>query len=887
MSDEGHDPTPGENPETQDTKRNPPANSGWRLRNWRLRSKIAAVLLVPTLTALALGGLRVVSEVHNADAFRATVRQVDVARQTTSVIHEVQREGIQVVAYLAAGRPPDRAPTVEQLQRANTAIADLHTAADQLEFRDPATRERYQRALQRLDGLTALRVVVNDGVYPDVAAYASYTSIVDALVQLGREVTAEVTDQSLSRAATAVQAVTQAKEHAAQQDALLQIAAGHSAFRPRQLDQTREEDASFAASVADFLAVATPQERQFYMDTVSGPDVDARQRIKQDALIQAGLGAPLAIPASQLAGADSTNITLLRKVEDHLLGSLRDQASVLADAALASATRDAALVLAALLVALGLMLVVVLSLLNPLRVLRTEALAVANTRLPATVRRILADPDPVAAAKNAVEPVSVHTREEIGQVARSFDAVHEQAVRMATEQALLRDSVNAIFVNLSRRSQSLVQRQLAVIDRLELHEQDPDQLASLFELDHFATRIRRNSENLLILSGSGLGARLHRPVSVGELIGAAVSEVEHYARVDVGKMADAMVQGHVASDLIHLVAELLDNAAVFSQPDTRIRIISARRRAGELAIQISDEGMGMTERDLAEANARLADPPDIDVSVSRRMGLYVVARLAKRHDIAVRLRSSEFLDRGTRAIISIPAQLIAADGDGPRAARPVADRARVGPRRGRAARDAVRPSATAQFDVWQATASAGTPVADVAAPVAPVDVDPVTERLPIYEDLLSRWFTDDPRHDAPPVAERAAPEPEPANTVPANTMPAEPEPVEPKSQPQPDWQSPGDEGWRAAGALLTAPPPAEITATGLPKRVPKAQLMPGSAAPQQEQQPKATGPGPAARAVRSRLSGFQQGRRRGRIPAAADQRTSDVRSAESFSEEAQ
>ena len=304
------------------------------------------------------------------------------------------------------------------------------------------------------------------------------------------------------------------------------------------------------------------------------------------------------------------------------------------------------------------MLVVARLMLRPLRVLRKSALDVAYTRLPETVQAILDDPDPVGASKKAVQPVPVTSRDEIGEVARSFDIVHEQAVKMAAEQALLRENVNGIFVNLSRRSQRLVERQLGVIDRLEADEQDPDHLASLFELDHLATRLRRNGESLLVLSGAGLAKSVPKPVPAADVIGAAVSEIEQYARIEVGIVPDVAVQGLAIHDLVHVLAELLDNATYFSEPETKVivRAVVTRRKA--LAIQVTDHGVGMSEERLAEVNARLAEPPDLDVSVTRRMGLYVVSRLAKRHGIEVRLRENEDIEGGVIARVVVPAELL-------------------------------------------------------------------------------------------------------------------------------------------------------------------------------------------------------------------------------------
>ena len=203
-----------------------------------------------------------------------------------------------------------------------------------------------------------------------------------------------------------------------------------------------------------------------------------------------------------------------------------------------------------------------------------------------------------------------------------------------------------------------MERQLGVIDRLEADEQDPDHLASLFELDHLATRLRRNGESLLVLSGAGLAKSVPKPVPAGDVIGAAVSEIEQYARVEVGVIPDVAVRGLTVHDLVHLLAELLDNATYFSEPETKVSVRAVITRRKSLAVQITDRGVGMSEEQIHEANKRLADPPDLDVSVTRRMGLYVVARLAKRHGIEVRVRENEDIEGGVIARVVVPAELL-------------------------------------------------------------------------------------------------------------------------------------------------------------------------------------------------------------------------------------
>src|SRR4029079_11050239 len=261
-----------------------------------------------------------------------------------------------------------------------------------------------------------------------------------------------------------------------------------------------------------------------------------------------------------------------------------------------------------------------------------SALDVAQRRLPQAVESMRSGGVPDV----TVEPVPLHTRDEIGEVARAFDEVHDQALRLAADQAALQSSVSNMFVNLSRRSQGLVERQLQLIEQLESNEQDPDQLSNLFQLDHLATRMRRNSENLLVLAGTDLAKRNVAPVPLVDVLRAAVSEVEQYQRVVVQAPPTASIAGRAGSDLVHLLAELPANATPFSPPESQVVMSTTRSPDGVIVIEISDRGVGMADDELADANTRLVGPSGVDVSASRRMGLFVVGRLAARHGIGVR-----------------------------------------------------------------------------------------------------------------------------------------------------------------------------------------------------------------------------------------------------------
>ena len=303
-----------------------------------------------------------------------------------------------------------------------------------------------------------------------------------------------------------------------------------------------------------------------------------------------------------------------------------------------------------LLLALLLTTVVGRSMVRPLRRLRSGALEVAGVRLPETVRR-MSDSDG-AGVPLEVEPIDVDSSDEIGEVARAFDQVHREALRLAANEAALRGNVNAMFVNLSRRSQSLVERQIRLIDDLEQGEQDPDRLASLFQMDHLATRMRRNSENLLVLAGHDATRRWNQPVALVDVLRAAVSEIEQYERVTLNVQPGIAVRGHAVNDVVHLLAELAENATSFSSAETPVVVAGHLLSSGGVLLDITDQGVGMGAEEMAHANWRLDNPPVVDVAVSRRMGLFVVARLAARHGIRVRLRPAPA--GGLTALVWLP-----------------------------------------------------------------------------------------------------------------------------------------------------------------------------------------------------------------------------------------
>jgi hypothetical protein len=453
--------------------------------------------------------------------------------------------------------------------------------------------------------------------------------------------------------------------------------------------------------------------------------------------------------------------------------------------------------------------------------------------------------------------VPVTTSDELGQVARAFDAVQDQALRLAAEQAHLRASYGDVFVNLSRRSQGLVQRQLHLLDRLERDEEDPDQLATLFQLDHLATRMRRNNENLMVLSsGNELARRAGPAVQLADLLRAAVSEIEQYQRVTVQPPPSLTVVGYAARDLVRLTAELLDNATAFSAPETKVTIASRLAEDGTVSIDVLDSGIGMRDEEIAEANARLAEGGQLDASASRRMGLFVVGRLASRHGVKVELHGGKDI-AGVRATMTVPSELLASgDEDLPKRSQ------------GHSLSTSDTESlATPRRDIVQRIVNGAVPATrtEQSAPQEPVRGD-LFMRPTAQEETATGWW--EPVTSPPPPAERGIHETTPIFDAMISAWFTADPPADPDNAPTETWKFEADKGFEAA--QVVAETPLGVTAAGLPQRVPREKLVPGSVSSDVSASQVTEVRGRReAEELRNRLGGLQRGlsQARGPLPA--------------------
>lgn len=639
-------------------------NGRWRLRNWRLRTKLLTVLLIPSLAALVLGAFQVRSDYQSLNTLDRNTTAVELGNDSAAVVQELQRERDLTVDFVAANRSLPRQQVDQQRARTDSAIQAFRGQIDQARSGPhPEIAAQFGEAAEHLDRLQSLRTVTDRSGYPPDAVLSTYSDSIGSLLGMDEQNVTAINNQQLARLSLAANSVSRAQEQESIKRAVLARALRTGSFPQGGERELLAAGAERDAALNDFRKWATPDQSQLYSDTVAGTGVDDARSIEETALVRGDSGAGLGgLDPNRWVGSSSESVDLTHQVGNQVRAQLLDAVGKSAERARIQMYIAAALVIGALVLAFAIALLVARSLLLPLRTLRRSALDIADDRLPKAVDSILHEPGSAA----RVQPIPVHTKEEIGRVARSFDEVNSQALRLASEQALLRNNINELFVNLARRSQTLVQRQLSLIDRLEQDEQDPDQLGSLFELDHLATRMRRNSENLLILGGTDLTRRMMRPVSLSEVIGAAVSEVEQYARISIADSPELAVQGRVVNDFVHLVAELLENATAFSNPDTEVSVRTAYRRQ-TLILEIRDHGVGVAAEELDQINERLARPPEIDASISRRMGLYVVAQLARRHDIRVELQNNQDLGGGVCATVHLSGEyVVQLTADGPR-----------------------------------------------------------------------------------------------------------------------------------------------------------------------------------------------------------------------------
>ena len=916
----------------------------YALKNWRVRSRLLLLVVLPTLSAVILGGVAVAASVRSAAAYQRVEQFSRLGGEITGLVQALQAEREDTIRYITLGPPGGGrgAPraraggelaVLAQDDRATDVLAvRVRNLAGHIGSSYPAVaQQEAQGAMTAIDGLPALRTAATTTQIPSLAVIQQYAGTIDQLLALEDEIATGGNDAALADTVRIVGLISGMKEQVSREQAILTSAltpdlVGANQFQPGQLSALNAAQAEQQAAVAQFNLAATGSQRRLYESTLSSAQADrAQAQIQQAITLALDGGSSAENPAFTNAASGAAYLaSSLHAVEQGFMSSIIGQSASQRSKAIWSALIDSAAVMLVLALALFFTIAVGRSMTRPLRRLRTGALEVAGMRLPETVRKMSEGVG--ADAPLEVEPIDVDSSDEIGEVARAFDQVHREAVRLAANEAALRGNVNAMFVNLSRRSQSLVERQIRLIDDLEQGEQDSERLANLFQMDHLATRMRRNSENLLVLAGHEMSKQRTEPVALVDVLRAAVSEIEHYERVVPNIQPGISVRGPAVNDVVHLLSELAENATTFSPADTPVNVSGHLLNSGGALLDITDQGVGMDAEEMAHANWRLDNPPVVDVAVSRRMGLFVVARLAARHGIRVRLRPSSL--GGLTALVWLPDEVIMRESLTPTFRRfqppgtgPAAPDTPAGPPGNEAdghsaAAQAVAAARVARFGpsrpgaddadtdpgaVVDGSELAAAPTAEAIAPVplagigpgygadgaaAPGNGTPHGNGAPGTPGNGAPHANRAPHANGAPASNADAPGvivPPAASIGEENRLPIFesvesdwfrrgrlggdwPPPVPSQVPSSAGWSSPADEGWQAA-EVAQAPVSSGTTRAGLPKRVPMANLVPGgvnAAAP-------AAAPARTAAHTRERMASFQQGIREARAVTPSDE----------------
>ena len=647
-----------------------------RLRSIRLR--LLLPIVVATAGLVVLGVVQTRFAVNTAlDARRAQV-MAGTATATVRLAYRVEQEVAEADALRARGGTSGAALVAAAQSQTDLAAQRFRTAAAAARTADPALGDVLGQAGSQLDQLPTIRDAVRQLKSGQLSG-DRYTPLSLALIAVADALPTQLSDAQLAATARAVGAIAAAEHLGAQQRDLLSQAFRRGSMTNTELADLAELTGAQDERIAEFTRSASPAELARYTELLRGDDLLASTRMRTTPLAAHADLTALKVDPDVWYIAQSNTLRHLHELELRLTTNLdltsRERQRRAQTSSLLTGTATGLLVLLAFSAAL--LFGVRTS--RRLRGLRGAALAVAYTELPSAITTLsrAEEPDHVRVALHDsvahADQLTVAGHDEIGEVGAALGAVHRQALRLAAEQALLRLDVAGLFVALSRRGQSLIHRQIQLIDEFERAETDPARLDRIFQLDHLAARMRRNEENLLVLAGGEPGRRVTAPVALDQLIKAAVVEIEDYERVDAVGVADVGIAAHVVRDLIHLLAELLENATTYSPPASRVRV-SARRAVEGVNLTVFDEGIGMQPALVAELNARLSRPTMLTAELAGTMGLLVVARLAARYRIEVELRSAP--GGGTAALVTLPTTILTpapAPGDG---AGPVLPRAR-------------------------------------------------------------------------------------------------------------------------------------------------------------------------------------------------------------------
>ncbi|MET8310982.1 nitrate- and nitrite sensing domain-containing protein [Micromonospora sp. NPDC005173] len=832
-----------------------------RSRGTSIRTKVVALLL--SLVALWMFAAWVTLR----DGFNLLGVQLlnsKVYAPSEPLLQELQLERRLTQAYLSNPDAEQRAALEAEQRKTAQLAGDFAASARNWQVDvagSSALDAQLATSIARIDALEQTRAEVLGRKIDRIAAAAAYTDAIESIFKI-YDVTGSLDDKTIAGEAAALIQLNRTKELISQEDALLSGLFGNGRM-------SGPEYARYVALVGAerFLGEETrarlgDADQRRYQQLVDG-EAFTRLRAVQDSIIREGR------PATQLP----ISAEQWRGTVEPALAEVNEAVVAGGEGIVGRATGVAVMVVVRLVLATGLGLLAVIAsvvvsittartLLRQLDRLRQAAWQLADERLPRVVERI-GRGEEVDVATEA-PPLEFGT-DEIGQVGKAFNAVQETALRTAVEQADLRRNVREVFLSLARRTQALVHRQLTLLDAMERREHDAEELEDLFRVDHLATRMRRNAENLIVLSGSTPGRAWRRNVPMVDVVRGAVAEVEDYTRVNVLPLGPVSLAGRAVGDIIHLLAELIENGLSFSPPHTTVEV-RGQLVANGFAIEIEDRGLGMSEEDLAAANHRIVDQSELNLANAARLGLYVVSRLTERHGVRVRLKESAY--GGTTAVVLIPVDLVTENGVSPEDSDSFQTGSPAIP----------LPSAPTAGPAGTGRPALVAPIALAAAPATPDVPEPVTPATPGAADTSTPTVQADGTEVASlPTRQRTTPAtatPElPSRARRDLGQPALEGPTMPTGLPALDRAGPADSAGTpgADGDGGPAPVRAETdrTDSGLPVRIRQANIVPelrdDPAATETADDEEVARP---PEQVRRMMSSYQTGTQRGRTDAA-------------------
>ncbi|MER5733914.1 nitrate- and nitrite sensing domain-containing protein, partial [Streptomyces sp. NPDC002138] len=626
-----------------------------RFRGKSIRRKIVALLLVPLVSLTALWGFSTVITGRQAVELLDVAYVIDkVGYPIEDVVRVIQKERRQTLVVL--GDPRSATATAELTQRraaTDAIVADITrnaTDPDVVEELSPAAAGRLGSILDAFHGIGALRHSVDQTALDPGQALDLYSRLVDPCYDFLLNLHA-LENVEMDKEGRALVGITRAREALSREDAVVASGLAARNFSAKDIRTVSDLMANRALFYDFNLAILPAGDRELFEQYWSGPDTkvlrDAEERI-----VQAGAAKNPRVPAAQWDEAAGKVLDDLATMGTAAGDRYQKRVEPVAMDVLVKAAVAGVLGFVALIVSLVLSVRIGRDLIRDLSRLRKEAHEVSGVRLPGVMRRLAAgehvDVDTEA-------PRLEYEKDEVGQVGMALNLLQRAAVEAAVKQAELRRGVSEVFVNLARRNQVLLHRQLTLLDTMERRTEDSEELADLFRLDHMTTRMRRHAEGLVILSGAAPSRQWRKPVQLMDVVRAAVAEVEDYERIEVRRLPRLGITGPAVADVTHLIAELLENATVFSPPHTAVQV-HGERVANGFTLEIHDRGLGMHPDALLDANLRLAETPEFELSDTDRLGLFVVSRLAQRHAIKISLQPSPY--GGTTAVVFLPVDLL-------------------------------------------------------------------------------------------------------------------------------------------------------------------------------------------------------------------------------------